>query len=206
VAHDVTRFCGGAQTGRFYLVSPPSLPELDDDLRRYLVDLRPIAISVARIVLLVVVVLGAYALVPVYDLGDLSVLALLGLGLLVLTVLLVWRVQSIVRADYPGLRAIESLVLIATLFMVVFSIAYLSLSKATPASFSEELDRVSAFYYAVSVLSTVGFGDISAKTDTARAVVTLQMLLDLTLVVIIARVILGAARTGLRRGQGASTR
>jgi voltage-gated potassium channel len=206
VAHRLTSFRGGGRTGRVYVVSPPSLPELDSDLHRYLSDLRPIAISVARIGLLVVVVLGAYALVPVYDLGDLGVLALLGLGLLVLTVLLVWRVRSIVRADYPALRAIESLVLIATLFMVVFSIAYLSLSTATPASFSEELDRVSAFYYTVSILSTVGFGDISAKNDTARAVVTMQMLLDLTLVVIIARVILGAARTGLKRGRGASTR
>jgi hypothetical protein len=52
-------------------------------------------------------------------------------------------------------------------------------------------------------VSTIGFGDITAKTDAARLTVALQILLDLVIVGVILNVIVGAARTGLERQQGA---
>jgi hypothetical protein len=52
---------------------------------------------------------------------------------------------------------------------------------------------VGAFYFTVSVFSTVGFGDITPKTDLARIVVTAQMLLDLLLLATVVRVYFGAA-------------
>jgi voltage-gated potassium channel len=80
-----------------------------------------------------------------------------------------------VRANYAALRALEALVVTSTLFVIVLSLVYLSLSSATPGSFTEQLDRVSAFDFTVSILSTVGFGDTAARTDAARAIATLQM-------------------------------
>jgi hypothetical protein len=49
------------------------------------------------------------------------------------------------------------------------------------------------------VISTVGFGDIVAKTDVGRLLVTIQILLDLLVVVGIARTIVYAARVGVKR-------
>jgi voltage-gated potassium channel len=165
---------------------------------------RVFALSILRTGGSVVVLLALYAVLPAEDLARLSSIAWLSLGLLLVVGVLGWQLRSIVRADYPGLRAAEALVLTITLFVIVFSLVYLSLSSSNPSSFSEHLDRVSAFYYTVSILSTVGFGDITALTDAARAVTTLQMLLDLTLVVVIVKVFVGSARSSLQGGRAPS--
>jgi hypothetical protein len=45
----------------------------------------------------------------------------------------------------------------------------------------------------------VGFGDITATSDGARLIVTLQMLLDLALIAIIVRVYFATARASEQR-------
>ncbi len=174
-------------------MSATSVRELERGKRRHLV-----ALTVGKTAAGLIVLLGVYALLPAHLLTDVGAIAWLSVGLLVVGGVLGWQLRAIVRADYPGLRAVTALVLTITLFVVVFSLAYLSLSSADPASFSEHVDRSSAFYFTVSILSTVGFGDISARTDEARIVVTLQMVLDLTLVAVIGKVIYGSARASLR--------
>jgi voltage-gated potassium channel len=77
---------------------------------------------------------------------------------------------------------------------MLFALLYLGLAQANPANFPEPLGRVSAFYFAVTVFATVGFGDISARSDSARVVVTVQMLLDVTVVAVVIRVFTSAAR------------
>jgi len=44
----------------------------------------------------------------------------------------------------------------------------------------------------------VGFGDISPRTDAARLTVSLQMLLDLAILGVLARLVVGAARQNRR--------
>ena len=174
-------------------MSSTTLRELERGKRRHLV-----AFSVGKTAAGLVLVLGLYAVFPADLLTSVAAFALLTVGLLVVAGVLGWQLRSIVRADYPGLRAVTALVLTITLFVVVFSLAYLSLSSASPESFSEQLDRISSFYFTVSVLSTVGFGDITARTDEARVMATLQMVLDLTLVAVIGKVIYGSAKASLK--------
>jgi hypothetical protein len=64
----------------------------------------------------------------------------------------------------------------------MFARIYLTRSRSDPASFGEVLTRTEALYFTVSVLSTVGFGDIHAVGQLGRAVVTVQMLFDLVFV------------------------
>jgi hypothetical protein len=45
------------------------------------------------------------------------------------------------------------------------------------------------------VFSTVGFGDITPRTDPARLVVSTQMLLDLAIIGVVVRMIFTAARS-----------
>ena len=120
-------------------------------------------------------------------------------GLCVFSGLLVWQIRQIVSATYPGLRALEALALAGPVLVFVFSFVYLSLSRANPNQFSEPLDHVRALYFTVTVISTVGFGDIVPRTDAARLFVTAQMALDLVLIVGIARSIVFAAKLGARR-------
>lgn len=177
-------------------MSSTTLRELEHGKRRHLV-----ALSVGKTAAGLVLVLGLYAVFPADRLTSVGAFALLTVGLLLVAGVLGWQLRSIVRADYPGLRAVTALVLTVTLFVVVFSLAYLSLSSGSPESFSEQLDRISSFYFTVSVLSTVGFGDIAARTDEARLIATLQMVLDLTLVAVIGKVIYGSAKASLKGRQ-----
>ena len=85
------------------------------------------------------------------------------------------------------------------MFVVLFASLYLSMSHSSGATFTQPLDHMGALYFTVTVFSTVGFGDITAKTDAARAVVTIQMILDLLLIGAVARLLVTAARTGLSR-------
>ena len=49
------------------------------------------------------------------------------------------------------------------------------------------------------MFSTVGFGDITAKTETARLVVTGQMIADLIILGLAIKIIFGAVRRGQAR-------
>jgi voltage-gated potassium channel len=76
---------------------------------------------------------------------------------------------------------------------------YFLLERADSAYFSQPMTRTGALYFSMTVLSTVGFGDITAKTDAARLVVTAQMLFDLILLGFGARVFVGAVKLGRQR-------
>ena len=82
--------------------------------------------------------------------------------------------------------------MILPLFLVLFAAStYFVMERASAASFTEPLTRTDALYFAVTVFSTVGFGDISAKSEAARVVLIVQMLADLALLGAGIRVLLG---------------
>ena len=88
------------------------------------------------------------------------------------------------------------------LFIVLFASSYYLISQANPASFNAApLSRSDTLYFTITVLSTVGFGDIAATTDSARLVVSAQMILDLVLLGLGIRVIARAVQVGKERHQ-----
>lgn len=141
-----------------------------------------------------------YAVVPIP--GDSSrATALLGMvgGLAAFMAMVAWQVRKIVEDEHPVLRAVEAVAVAIPLLVVFFAFVYLTLSHADPESFSERLDRIDAFYYTVSALTTVGFGDITADSAGARLLVSVQLLFDLALVAGLVRLVVLATRTGLQR-------
>jgi hypothetical protein len=121
----------------------------------------------------------------------------LAIDLVLVIVVIVWQVRRIFQADYPELRAIEALGVILAVFLVLFSGLYLSMSHSSGSTFTQSLDHMGALYFTVTVFPTVGFGDITAKTDGARAIVSVQMILDLILIASVARLLVTAARKTL---------
>jgi hypothetical protein len=179
-------------------MSPTTFDDLDRRERRRLVER-----SALRIVVTTLLLIALYLLLPDPAHSGTRALIELVLGLILFAALLGWHVQRILSADHPELRAVEALAASVPVLILVFAYTYLSLYRATHASFSEPLDHMAAVYFTVSVLSTVGFGDIVAKTDVGRLLVTIQILLDLIVVVGIVRTLLLAARIGVRRQTGA---
>ena len=135
---------------------------------------------------------------------------MLVIGLVVLIGLVAFQVRSIIASPFPGLRAIEALAYhssgdmmaldaLATsvpLFMLLFAAAYVVIATISASSFSQPMTRTNALYFTVTVFTTVGFGDITAKTEAARLVVTGQMIVDLIIFGLGVRIFLGAITRG----------
>jgi voltage-gated potassium channel len=140
-----------------------------------------------------------YYLLPLGDGAPRMTAVALLVALVIVVAVLTWQVHTIRTARYPRLRAIETTAFSLPLFILIFAAAYFATSATSPASFSEGLDRTDALYFAVTVFASVGFGDITAVTQGARVLVMIQMIGDLLLVGVVAHVLLGAVRLGVRR-------
>jgi hypothetical protein len=132
-------------------------------------------------------------------------------GLVLVALLVTWQIRAILRARYPGLRAVEALATSIPLFLVVFACAYEMLATADPGAFSQPMTRTDVLYFVVTVFATVGFGDITPVTEAARVAVMVQMLGDLVLIGLVVRAFLTAATRGRAqrdqdRGDGAGPR
>jgi voltage-gated potassium channel len=174
------------------------LARLDRRTRRHL-----IAGCALRITLTTGSLLAVYYWIPLDGLVSNATLLYFVVGAALFVGALVWQVRSILVADYPGLRAIETAVLALSLLIGVFAIVYASMAHVDLGNFSEPLSRTGSLYFTITVLATVGFGDITPKTDVARLVVSFQMLLDLTILGVLAKLIFSAARTGAERQRSA---
>jgi voltage-gated potassium channel len=146
-----------------------------------------------------------YFVLPVEHRPHQSVALRLGVALVVFVIILANEIRLISGHNRPILRATVAMATIIPLFLVLFAWIYLTMARADPAAFGVPLSRISALYFTVTVFSTVGFGDITAKTDVARLVVTVQMLADLAVVAVVIRLILGAATRGVDRLRETST-
>lgn len=105
---------------------------------------------------------------------------------------------NITRSDHPTFRAVEALALIIPLYVLLFATVYYLMNHANPASFGEPVSRVDAMYFSATVFTTVGFGDITAKTQAARVLVTVQMMLDLVIIGLVVRLVINAIKIGQR--------
>jgi ion channel len=131
---------------------------------------------------------------------------ILGVGLAVFVALMVFQVRVIIRSRFPGLRGIDALASGIPFFLLLFASAYVAMSDLSPQSFSAPLSHTDGLYFTVTVFSAVGFGDVVAKSESARLVVTGQMLTDLVVLGVTIKVVVGAVRHGLRRRAPAEPR
>ena len=92
------------------------------------------------------------------------------------------------------LRGLEVVAVSAPLLVLGFAAAYFSAEHADPGSFTQGLTRLDAAYFSVTVLATVGFGDIAPVTELSRSLVMTQMVLDLVFVGLVLRVLMQAVR------------
>jgi voltage-gated potassium channel len=160
---------------------------------------RAVLVSTARAVGTTALVLVLYFTLPFDRDLEPSVVLVLVAGVAVLVAVIALQVAAIVRAAHPGLRAIEALATSVSLFLVVFSLSYVLMSTYDAQSFTQPLTRLDALYFAITVFATVGFGDIVARTQPARILVTVQMAGDLIVLGLGLKIIVGAVKVGQSR-------
>ena len=140
--------------------------------------------------------LAIYYLLPLDHAALWVAVMTLVIGLAALIGLVALQVRAISGSRYPVLRALEALAFTVPLFLLLFASTYLVMAALSARSFSEPLNHTAALYFTVTVFATVGFGDITPTAAVARLVVTGQMLIDLIILGLGARVILGAVSRG----------
>jgi len=144
-----------------------------------------------------------YYLLPLDRSSTWVAVTMLAIGLVALIGVVVFQVRWILRSRFPGLRGVEALATSIPLFLLLFASTYVVLATISASNFSEPLTRTDALYFTVTVFATVGFGDIVARTDAARLAVTIQMVLDLAVIAVVVRLILGAARGSISQRESA---
>ena len=159
--------------------------------------------STARTVIGLVVITIGMLLVP-DTIGSRSVVAMaiiVLVGLAGWALYLRWAVMGIRRARYPRIRGAEALVVSIWLFVAVFASFYVTIGADDPQAFTEPLDHFTAAYFALTVLATVGFGDITPQTVLARSVAMVQMGLDLFIIGIAVKVLTTSADKAVQAKQ-----
>jgi apolipoprotein N-acyltransferase len=163
-------------------------------------EARPPRRTIVRAVLAAVgstaALVAIYYLLPLDRSSTWVAVTMLAIGLAYLIALVAFQVRWILRSRYPGLRGVEALATSIPLFLLLFASTYVVLAAISASNFSEPLTRTDALYFTVTVFSTVGFGDITAKTEAARLVVTGQMIVDLVAIGLAVKVIVGAVKRG----------
>jgi hypothetical protein len=170
-----------------------------DTTQRATPPLRTTVRSLLRAAASTAILVVVYYQLPLDHAAHWAGFAILVIGLAGLIGLVVFQVRWIVGSQFPGLRALEALATSIPLFLLLFASAYVVMGALSARNFSQPMSHTNALYFTVTVFATVGFGDITAKTDAARLVVTGQMIIDLIILGLGARVILGAVTRGRQR-------
>ena len=148
---------------------------------------------------------AVYYVLPLNRINGWAAVAILVLGLVGLVGLVIFQVRSIIASPFPALRGIQALATSVPLFLLLFAATYVVLATMSAGNFSQPLTRTDALYFTVTVFATVGFGDITATTQAARLVVTGQMIADLIIIGLAAKIIVGAVQRGRARRPPADT-
>ena len=155
--------------------------------------------SVARTVVGMAFIFLALSLVPQRPDASIAVpVVMVILGILGYGWFFAHQVKKVTHARYPTVRSIEALILVGTMFLAVFAVVYGVISAQVPGSFTEPLDHFTAYYFALTVLATVGFGDITPVGDGARIACMVQMALDIAFIGAAVRILGGTAQRAMR--------
>jgi Ion channel len=155
-----------------------------------------VVVTLLRAAVTTTVLVAIYYLLPLDRYSISFGVGTLLAGLIGLVLLVTFQVRAIIRAEYPVLRAVGALATSAPLFLLQFATSYYVMGRISAANFSEPLTRTDALYFTVTVFATVGFGDITATTQTARVLVMAQMLLGIVVVGLGARIFVDAVKQG----------
>lgn len=166
---------------------------------------------IGRGVLAVVGVVVAYYAIPVGEAPSSWGIVFAAVGLLAGLSALVWvavrqvRALAHYQAGDPGVR-LDVLVLVVVVVVPLFALGYYAIEQGDSSQFAELETKTDSLYFSLSTLATVGFGDVHATGQLARALVSVQMVFDLVFVATLVSVLttqLRARAAERRMGPGA---
>jgi voltage-gated potassium channel len=107
-------------------------------------------------------------------------------------------IRAVRKSRFPNIRAGEAMLSSGILLLAIFASIYSAMSLQNPEAFTEVLTPFSSMYFALTILATVGFGDIAPITVSARSVAMAQMVLDLVFIGVLVRVFTSVAKRSMK--------
>lgn len=146
-------------------------------------DHRPLAVALAHTTVVLVLLTVGYYLLPLQaPWGDAVTAGRLAGTVLswVLLCFLLWaearRSRQRQQREY---HRVQQLLTVLYLLVLGFALVYIVTATVSPEQFSGMANRSDALYFSVTIMGTVGFGDVHAAGTVARLMVTAQMLFNL---------------------------
>jgi hypothetical protein len=172
----------------------------------------PVAHRARRGALALVSVLVVYYAFPVGELPSGVGIALSVVGLLAGVSLLAWlsvrQVGLLVRSAADESVRLDSLIFLVYVVVPMFALGYVALERGDPGQFEGLATKTDGLYFSLSTLATVGFGDVHAVGQLARALVTIQITFDLVFVAALVAILTSQIRerAASRRAAGPPAR
>ncbi|MGO9872895.1 MAG: ion channel [Acidimicrobiia bacterium] len=89
------------------------------------------------------------------------------------------RFRRVLRSERPVLEAVTALIITLVTLIVAFAAVYYVLATRDSASVRGLKTKVDALYFETTMISTVGFGDVTATSQGARIIATVNMVANM---------------------------
>jgi voltage-gated potassium channel len=136
-----------------------------------------------------------YFILPLDHFGPLFSLTLLLALLAAMVPMTLRHARKVALSSTPMIEAACALITLISLLVIGFATIHYSLAHEVADQFDGLDTKIDGLYFSTTVLSTVGFGDITPTGQTARVIVSIQMLFDLAFVGVAVRVLGQALRS-----------
>lgn len=113
-------------------------------------------------------------------------LAITVAGLALVAAVMVRELRAVRRGDAG--RGVRMLAMMLVLLIVAASLTFFLLNQAKPEEFVGLTTKTDALYFTLTTMSTVGYGDVHAEGQLARALVCILIVFNVVVVASLARI------------------
>jgi voltage-gated potassium channel len=149
--------------------------------------------------------LVVYFEAPVRDIQRSSGYRIL-ITIVALALLTLWVLWQLRRHVDDQSQRIDGLVGVILIVIVVFALAFYVLEQRRPGEIVGLNSRLDSLYFTVSTLLTIGYGDVHAAGQLARALVLVQTVFDVVFVATAASLLSSRVRSAAQRRAQERTR
>jgi voltage-gated potassium channel len=129
----------------------------------------------AHLALILAAVVAVYFVVPVSPDLQRNTLIRVVVAILVLALMAAGVVRQLRQHIDDTDRRVDGLLVSIAVVVVIFSLCFFTLEQRDPSQFRGMETRIDALYFTVATAATVGYGDVHAAGQAARAMVLVQM-------------------------------
>jgi hypothetical protein len=135
-----------------------------------------------HLALILAAVVAVYFVVPISaDLQRNTLIRVL-IAILVLALMAAGVVRQLRRHLDDTDRRVDGLIVSITVVMTVFALCFLTLEERDPTQFDGMETRLDSLYFTVATAASVGYGDVHAVGQPARALVLVQMIFNVVFI------------------------